>query len=219
MRGSRHSNRQQPEWQTAGSGQRLASAALAGLISIFMLVQLNQRPGLQVARPSAEIQVNLLRMELRPWQTTQQPVEKQHISAPPPKNRKRITAAAAVKSNSATSMRSTPATNTPASSPEPIAITGNATPLFSKDALAMPGLEIDSQAIGRAYKNSRSEIQQMADSSAKEMNTPVATRYEQFQAKADKAKIQDCIKPMNIPSVNLLLIPVIAYAAATGKCK
>ncbi|MFZ6846346.1 hypothetical protein [Undibacterium sp. RuTC16W] len=225
MLGSWHYGHLQPHWKTTSTGQRLTSALLAACISIVMLMQLNHRPSFYVTSPTSEIQVSML-ME-PPHQQVPQQTEQQTISAQGQANRIRAKKATTSRATSPLSAQSTTekthALHVPVNVSDSIADREKNTNKVNPDPmLTTPSTSLlvtDSQAIRKAYKSSQSEIQAMADNTRKEMTTPVVTRYEQFQTEADKAKIQDCIKPRYSQSTNLLLIPVIAFAAVTGKCK
>ena len=80
-------------------------------------------------------------------------------------------------------------------------------------------LPINNKTIAKAYADSKSEIQKMAEASGKELNTPIATKYDRFQTAAEQALIPDCLSPQGPGGLGLIAIPVIALAAATGKCK
>jgi hypothetical protein len=76
----------------------------------------------------------------------------------------------------------------------------------------------DKEALRRAYLESRSEIQKLADNSGKSLTAPHTDKYTQFQAAASAAAKPDCIGPKS-GGAGLLSIPLIAIAAMTDKCK
>lgn len=76
----------------------------------------------------------------------------------------------------------------------------------------------DKDALKRAYLDSRSEIQKMADNSGKSLTAPHSTKYDQFQTAASAAAKADCLGPKS-GGAGLLSIPLIAIAAMTDKCK
>jgi hypothetical protein len=76
----------------------------------------------------------------------------------------------------------------------------------------------DSKTISRAYNDSKSEIQRMSERSGKPLNSEIPSKYEVFQARAEAARIPNCISP-NEAGGGLLAAPVIAYKALAGKCK
>jgi hypothetical protein len=80
-------------------------------------------------------------------------------------------------------------------------------------------LPINSKSIAKAYNDSKSEKQKMAEVNAKEINTPIKTKYNRFQTAAEQAEIPDCLAPQGAGGIGLFAIPVIAFQAATGKCK
>lgn len=80
-------------------------------------------------------------------------------------------------------------------------------------------LPINRKSIAKAYNDSKSEIQKMAEASGKELNTPLKTKYDRFQSAAEQAVIPDCLAPQGPGGIGLLAIPVIIFEAATGKCK
>jgi len=79
-------------------------------------------------------------------------------------------------------------------------------------------------AIG-AYQDVRSDIQKMADRKGGSLQAERANKYEVFQAAANEAAIPDCLargtsSKLGLDSFKgLLVIPALAAAAATGKCK
>jgi hypothetical protein len=76
----------------------------------------------------------------------------------------------------------------------------------------------DKEALKRAYLDSRSEIQKLADNSGKSLTAPHSTKYDQFQTAASAAAKADCLGPKS-GGAGLLSIPLIAIAAMTDKCK
>ena len=94
-------------------------------------------------------------------------------------------------------------------------ITNKETPTISTSPTP---LQWDSKSINKAYNDSKTEIQKMAERSGKEMNTPIKTKYEKFQTAAEQAATPDCLSPQS-GGLGLLSIPVIIFAAATDKCK
>jgi hypothetical protein len=77
----------------------------------------------------------------------------------------------------------------------------------------------DSAAIKKAYNDSRTEIQLLEERSGKQRINDYQSKYERYQDAADRAKIEDCIKPKYMKNFNILLAPVIAAQALLGKCK
>jgi hypothetical protein len=79
-------------------------------------------------------------------------------------------------------------------------------------------------AVG-AYQDIRSDIQKMADRKGVSLQAERANKYEVFQAAANEAAIPDCLargtsSKLSLDSFKgLLVIPALAAAAATGKCK
>lgn len=78
-------------------------------------------------------------------------------------------------------------------------------------------LPINTKTIAKAYNDSKSDIQKMAEASAKELNTTVRTKYDKFQTAAEEAVIPDCFSANS--GGTLLSIPVLAYKALADKCK
>jgi hypothetical protein len=76
----------------------------------------------------------------------------------------------------------------------------------------------DKEALKRAYLDSRSDIQKLADNSGKSLTAPHSTKYDQFQTAASAAAKADCLGPKS-GGAGLLSIPLIAIAAMTDKCK
>lgn len=97
-----------------------------------------------------------------------------------------------------------------------------------------PATEVASDALVRQYKGKsavgayqdiRSDIQKMADRKGVSLQAERANKYEVFQAAANEAAIPDCLargtsSKLGLDSFKgLLVIPALAAAAATGKCK
>ena len=101
---------------------------------------------------------------------------------------------------------------------------------LSEAAAASPGkLLTDSQAIRRAYQDSKTEIQKMADASGKHLADPGLSKSEQIQQQLAYARVPGCTdsdalkfvppKVAGISLTGLLAVPFVAKAALTGKCK
>jgi hypothetical protein len=76
----------------------------------------------------------------------------------------------------------------------------------------------DKEALKRAYLDSRSEIQKMADNSGKSLTAPHSTKFDQFQTAASAAAKKDCLSANSVGG-GLLGIPLLAAMAALDKCK
>lgn len=90
-------------------------------------------------------------------------------------------------------------------------------------------LNIDSKALVRAFQDSKTEIQKMAERSGKSLTATHETKYDEFQAAAKEAAIPQCSDadamkhaPPSIGPIQLgglLAIPHWINAGVTGKCK
>ena len=90
-------------------------------------------------------------------------------------------------------------------------------------------LNIDRKALVRAFQDSKTEIQKMAERSGKSLTATHETKYDEFQAAAKEAAIPQCSDadamkhaPPSIGPIQLgglLAIPHWINAGVTGKCK
>ncbi|HTD03147.1 hypothetical protein [Undibacterium sp.] len=92
-------------------------------------------------------------------------------------------------------------------------------------------LKLDGRSIAKAYKDSRSDMQKMADASGKTLAAQTQTRMQKFDAAMEQAAVPACLAqgedPMkhNPPKVGgvsfsgLLVIPFYVEAIVKGKCK
>ena len=178
------------------------AASLAVLITVFLSLQFNYRSNKRTESEFLNRPFTLLMLQMIPTVRTkiedQSPMQKSAISQlslipTPVRHAKKVSDAA------------------PAISTE---ITPQAAP--EKTVTLLP---INSKTIAQAYNDSKSDIQKMAEASAKELNTPIKTKYDRFQTAAEQAVIPDCLAPQGPGGIGLFAIPVIAFQAATGKCK
>jgi hypothetical protein len=93
----------------------------------------------------------------------------------------------------------------------------NTQPVTDPNSNAPQRLQFDSATIRRAYEDSKSDIQKMAEASGKPLHPPHASKYDQFQTAASQAAKKDCLGPN--AGGSLLSIFVIPFMAATDKCK
>ena len=79
-------------------------------------------------------------------------------------------------------------------------------------------LKFDSKSIRRAYQDSKTDIQKMAEASGKPLiKTPYTSKYDEFQSAASRAAKKDCLSANSGGSLlSLIVIPVMA---AMDKCK
>lgn len=79
-------------------------------------------------------------------------------------------------------------------------------------------LKFDSKSIRRAYQDSKTDIQKMAEASGKPLiKTPYTSKYDEFQNAASRAAKKDCLSANSGGSLlSLITIPVMA---AMDKCK
>ncbi|MFZ6646859.1 BF2992 family fimbrillin-A clan protein [Undibacterium sp. TJN25] len=92
-------------------------------------------------------------------------------------------------------------------------------------------LKLDVKSIGKAYKDSRSDLQRMAEAAGKTLEAPPQTREQKFDAVIAEAAVPGCLamgedpmkhNPPMVAGVNLgglLALPFYAGAIIKGKCK
>jgi len=101
--------------------------------------------------------------------------------------------------------------------------------LSMETAPATGKLMTDRQAIARAYQDSKTDIQKMAEASGKHLGDPPVSKSEQIQKQLAYARIPGCtdrdalkfVPPevAGIQFAGLLTAPFLAKALLTGKCK
>lgn len=198
--------KQQQQYPIHDHKQRLLAGSIACLITIFLALQFNHRLANHVVDNAQNSSLTLLNLELikasarqvSPQETATKKIEGGMII---PMRSQTIVSRSNVTIAAQTELPSDP--------PQVIqTIQTSQTPLL-----------INRNAISKAYNDSKSDIQKMAEASGKELNSPVKTQYEKFQTAAQEAAIPDCLSPQGPGGLGLLAIPVIAFSAATGKCK
>ncbi len=92
-------------------------------------------------------------------------------------------------------------------------------------------LKLDGKSVGKAYKDSRSDLQKMAEAAGKTLEAPPQTREQKFDAVIAEAAVPGCLamgedpmkhNPPVVAGVNLgglLALPFYAGAIIKGKCK
>lgn len=75
--------------------------------------------------------------------------------------------------------------------------------------------KFESRAALKAYEESKSDIQKMAEASNKPLSTPKLSKHERFQEAANSAVKPDCLRQGG----SILSLFVVAYQAATDHCK
>jgi hypothetical protein len=193
---------QQGQWHIHDTKQRVFAASLALLITVFLSLQFkpgtnNNSKNAFLNRPFTLLMLQMIPAE-RPKIEDKTPTKKPEINQ----------------------LSLMPATVRQAAkvSDSPSAIGAEITPTPTIEQ-AVTLLPINNKSITKAYNESKSDIQKMAEASAKELNTPIKTKYDRFQTAAEQAVIPDCLAPQEPGGIGLLAIPVIAFQAATGKCK
>ncbi|MES2048278.1 MAG: hypothetical protein V4447_07755 [Pseudomonadota bacterium] len=192
----------QTQWKNHDSKQRVFAASLAVLITVFLSLQFNYRSSKKsgtefLNRPFTVLMLQMIPAQ-RPKVEDQTPPKKSAI------NKLRLIP--------------NPVRQTEKLSDSTAAFSTEITPAQTNEQ-AVTLLPINSKSIAKAYNDSKSEIQKMAEASGKELNTPGQTKYDRFQTAAEQAVIPDCLAPQEPGGIGLLAIPVIAFQAATGKCK
>lgn len=193
---------QQAQWQNHDTKQRVFAASLVLLITVllslqFKIVQNNRSESEFLNRP-----FTLLILQMIPAIS---PIVEDQTSSPKSAIRK-------------LNLIPDPVRHAEKVSDAPSAISAEITPVQTNEQAETP-LTINSKSIAKAYNDSKSEIQKMAESSGKELNSPIKTKFDRFQTAAEQAVIPDCLAPQEPGGIGLLAIPVIAFQAATGKCK
>jgi hypothetical protein len=193
---------QQGQWQVHDTKQRVFAASLALLITVFLSLQF--RPGTNKNSEKAFLNRPFTLLML------------QMIPAEHPK----VTDKIPTKKSATNKLKFIPATFRQAAkvSESTAVISAEITPTPTIEQ-AVTLLPINSKSIAKAYNDSKSDIQKMAEASAKELDTPVKTKFDRFQIAAEQAVIPDCLAPQGPGGIGLFAIPVIAFQAATGKCK
>jgi hypothetical protein len=190
------------QWQVHDNKQRLFAASFAILITVCLALQFNRQSVTHFVSDTQNQFITLLMFDAPPvfprkdypQEATEKIIRSQSFIKP-----------------TRGQLRSQPVNTLVVTAPP------SSTPLAAQQT-STP-LQIDSKVIGRAYNDSKSDIQKMAEASGKELNTPLKTKYDRFQTAAEEAVIPDCLSPQGPGGLGLLAIPVIAFSAATGKCK
>ncbi|MDO8651482.1 MAG: hypothetical protein Q7R66_04770 [Undibacterium sp.] len=200
---------QQQNWQPRRGTQRLTASLLATLITLFMLQQLNHRSSSHGVR---EITGQPSTLILLPFFSEKSP----KVAAKIPSTNPAIVKRAKAAQLSYREKQTTAATNLLAPEVTTATTITNNTPAANN--ILSPTLQLDAKAIRKAYDDSKSDIQKMADASGKEMNTLASSKYDRFQTAVNQAAKPDCIGK-DTTGAGLLAIPLIAFLAATDKCK
>lgn len=200
-----------PDWKMHDRPQRALAAVLAVLICLGLLQQLNLQSGGKWKRLAIDDPASVMRLQLIPVRPlTAIPPErvqsksftstKSWIQARPPK-----------RANAQPVSSEVNATREPSTPTQPTASIETAEPLSS--------LRFDREAIARAYKESKSEIQKMAEASGKDriMEIGPPSKSERYQASIARGFKPDCVGK-DTAGAGLLAIPLIGYLIATDKC-
>ena len=193
---------QQLQWPSHNNKQRVFAASLAVLITIYLSMQLKSRANIKSESEFLNRPFTLLTLQKIPAERVK--VEEQSPDKQPHINKLR-------------SIRSI-VRHAEKGFNSPSVIAAKIAPVQTIEQ-AITLLPINHKTIAKAYNDSKSDMQKMAEASGKELNTPIATKYDRFQTAAEQAAIPDCLSPQGSGGIGLFAIPVIAFAAATGKCK
>lgn len=198
-------------WPVSKRWQNSMSALLAMLICTGMLQQLNRQLGEKWKRRLIDEPTSMMTLRLIPFMPLSAPdriLPKPNLSIKPFTQvlRPKLTPApletseANLVSNSSTAVP--PAPPISAETPEPLS-----------------SLRFDREAIARAYKESKSEIQKMAEASGKyeSMTTLPPSKSERYQAGIAQGYKPDCVSKAT-GGAGLLAIPLIGYLIASDKC-
>jgi hypothetical protein len=191
---------QQVQWHIHDTRQRVFAASLAFLITVFLSLQFKIAQNKKSENEFLNRPFTLLMLQMMP--AIRPKVENQTAAPKSAVNK--------------LSLIPTPAIHAEKVSDTPSPINVESTPQPSAEK-ALTLLTINSKSITKAYNDSKSEIQKMAEASSKELNTPSQTKYDRFQTAAEEAVIPDCISAN--AGGTLLSIPVLAYKALADKCK
>lgn len=209
------------QWPVRPTGQRLFAGVLALIISLQLLL-IVQRSGWQLRADhhalgnTVETSVFLLN-DLPTYIPAAPDVAKKKLtlnSQPKTTVRHQVPSPASI---SVVPVDSSVKTATP-ETPSTIALPNTATENGLSAEPTKP-LKHDSAAIKQAYQDSKTAIQLLEERSGRPRINDYQSKYERYQDAAERAKIEDCIKPKYVENGSLLFIPVIAAQALLGKCK
>ncbi|MFZ6748264.1 hypothetical protein [Undibacterium sp. Ren11W] len=196
------------DWQNGSQRQRMLAASLALFLTLMLVKLLAYTPGLQSRRLSPDSlkqTINLRFIEL----TLPKEVKTEAKSEDRP--------VASVQKNTSQyppqkkSISIAPTTLT--ASPAAISVAAD----LPADPLSTP-LQIDSEAIRRAYQDSKSEIELQAERSGKQLNDKPRTKFDRLETAVAGAAKPDCLGK-DSGGAGLLAIPLALYLLAADKCK
>jgi hypothetical protein len=206
------------EWSAHGSSQRLIAAVLAIIISgqlLFLFRHSSWQPSVFDDPNKRLVETSVFLLKEAPVIQLPRKIDDKKIIA----TKQKVTAIKQAPPNKIQENSPPTATtiNTTLETPNPITNTAPTENGLSADP-AQP-LARDSAAIKKAYNDSKTEIQLLEERSGRPRINDYQSKYERYQAAADRAKIEDCIKPKYMKNFNILLAPVIAAQALLGECK
>jgi type IV secretory pathway VirB10-like protein len=85
----------------------------------------------------------------------------------------------------------------------------------ANNTVSVSKTKYDSDAVRRAYQDSKTDIQKMAEASGKPLVTTPASKYDKFQTAANNAAKPDCLRQGG----SILSLFVVAYQVATDHCR
>ena len=200
---------QQQNWQPKRGTQRLTASLMAVLITLFMLLQLNHRSSNHAVREITDEPSTLMLLSFFSEKLPK-------VAAEIPSTNPAIVKRAKAAQLSYREKQTTAATDLIVPEVTTATTITNNTPAANN--ILSPTLQLDAKAIRKAYNDSKSDIQKMADVSGKEMNTLTSSKYDRFQAAVNQAAKPDCIGK-DTAGAGLLALPLIAFWAVTDKCK
>lgn len=200
---------QQQNWQPKRGTQRLTASLMAVLITLFMLLQLNHRSSNHAVREITDEPSTLMLLSFFSEKLPK-------VAAEIPSTNPTIVKRAKAAQLSYREKQTTAATDLIVPEVTTATTITNNTPAANN--ILSPTLQLDAKAIRKAYNDSKSDIQKMADVSGKEMNTLTSSKYDRFQAAVNQAAKPDCIGK-DTAGAGLLALPLIAFWAVTDKCK
>lgn len=200
---------QQQNWQPKRGTQRLTASLMAVLITLFMLLQLNHRSSNHAVREITDEPSTLMLLSFFSEKLPK-------VAAEIPSTNPAIVKRAKAAQLSYREKQTTTATDLIVPEVTTATTITNNTPAANN--ILSPTLQLDAKAIRKAYNDSKSDIQKMADVSGKEMNTLTSSKYDRFQAAVNQAAKPDCIGK-DTAGAGLLALPLIAFWAVTDKCK
>lgn len=199
---------QAQNWPVQDRSQRALAALLAVLICLGLLQQLNRQSGGKWKRLLIDDPASVMTLQLIPVKPPTAVLAERLLPKTLTDTKTFIQARRSKLAHA--QPETSEAGELSAPSPPTVAIE-SAEPLSS--------LRFDREAIAKAYKESKSEIQKMAEASGKDslMEIRPPGKSERYQASLAQGYKPDCISK-STGGAGLLAIPLIGYLIASDKC-